>query len=336
MYGCQEQLAYKIIQMLTKEFPQLEVDMVKQLDIKNKIANELYEYEVTSKCTSLVKSDVKEWICYYLSCKKLQNLSDSTLYNYKLLLDKFEQCVVKPIRMINTMDIRNFLFELKKTSNDESINNKLITLNSFFNFVKEEGGIEKNPCARVEKPKYEKHESTPLTQREQEIMRDSCKSLREKAFFELMISSGIRIGELCNIRMGDINLENRTLFVRKAKGNKTRTVRFSTRAKLDIENYMKMKHNHEYLFESSRKPYGNVTTRAMQDEMGRIVKRSGLETRIFCHKLRTTNASNAIQVGVPITSIQKMLGHSHIDVTIKSYARLSDKTVFNDYEKVYQ
>lgn len=97
MYGCQEQLAYKIIQMLTKEFPQLEVDMVKQLDIKNKIANELYEYEVTSKCTSLVKSDVKEWICYYLSCKKLQNLSDSTLYNYKLLFDRTPRTLVTSV-----------------------------------------------------------------------------------------------------------------------------------------------------------------------------------------------------------------------------------------------
>ena len=336
MYECQEQLTYKIIQSLMLEFPQLEVDMVKQLSVKNRILKEVYEFDIHSKTTSIVKSDVHEWVSYFMACKKLKGLSDKTLYNYKLLFDKFEKHIVKPIRMITPMDIRSFMVELLNTQGAESVCNKLITINDFFEFVKDECAIDKNPCSKIEKPKFQKHVSAPLNQTEQEILRNSCETPKEKAFFELLISSGIRVGELCAIKMEDINLENRTLFVTNGKGGKSRTVKFSTKAKIDIKNYIVNKKNKEYLFETDRRPYNKVGVRSMQELMKKIVNRSGLEGRIFCHRLRTTTASNAIKLNVPITSIQKLLGHSNCDTSLKFYAKLSNETMFNDYDKVYQ
>lgn len=333
---CREQLTYKILEKLVKEMPILEVDYPKQLEIKNVIANEIYEFEITSKCQSLVTSDLSEWIAYWLACKKMKNLSDSTIKNYTYLMEIFKASVVKPVRMINTMDIRRFMHELKEKGNSsEVICNKMMTLQNFFDFCKEEGAIEKNPCSRVEKPKYVKNPRKALKPMQQEVLRNACVTPRQKILYEILLSSGLRVNEACNVKLEDIDFSQRTIFVRCGKGGKSRTVKFSTKCKLEIELYLKSrKGDSEYLFSSTRKPYGKIGTRAMQQEMNKIKSRTDITEQVCCHKLRTTLAVNSISRSVSITSIQKLLGHENVNTTLR-YAQTSNEVAFNDYNKVY-
>lgn len=335
--NCQEQLTCKILDKLTLNLPILEADLQKQIEIKNIIANEVYNFEVTSKCTDLVISDMDEWISYWLSCKKLKGIATKTLNNYKYLLNRFAQNTYKPIRMVNTMDIRKFMVMLSDTNGAESICNKLMTLEDFFNFVKEEGGIEKNPVSRVEKPKFTRNYKTPLTVMQQEILRNACIKQREKALFELFISSGIRVSEAANADIKDIDFEGRLLKVREGKGKKDRIVKFSTKAKLELMKYLKARNDDsEALFVTERKPYRRMGVRGLQCMIEKIRGRSGLTNiNVTPHYLRNACGFNSIESGVPITSIQKLLGHSNVDVTIKHYAQTSNKKMLQDYDKAY-
>lgn len=332
---CREQLTCKILEKLVMEIPILEVDMPKQLEIKNVIANEIYSFEVTSRCTDLVVSDLKEWVAYWLACKKMKNLSQITLKNYTYLMNKFKERIVKPVRMINTMDIRSFMLELKETNGAESICNKLMTLNDFFIFCQEEGAIEKNPVARIERPKFVKNPRKPLNAMQQEILRNGCIEPRERAMYELMISSGARVSEISNANMEDLNMENRTLFIKCGKGGKSRTVKFSSKAKIELLEYIKIrKGNSEAIFVGKRKPYGRIGTRAMEKEINNIKERTKIQISVSPHKLRTTLACNAINQGVAITTIQKLLGHENISTT-QRYTQSSTETIMRDYDKIF-
>lgn len=331
--NCNEELSYRILTKLTTIYPELNVDMKKQLEIKHQIDDEIYQYNITSKCVALTTGDVAEKVQFYILCKKMKGLSDKTLKGYLRFLQHFADCMLKPVCHIDQNDIRRFIFDLSSKNKPSTLNNKIIILNDFFKFLQNEEFIIKNPMANIPKVKEPKRKRKALTIEEQELMRKACKTARQRAIFEFFISTGCRVSEVANVKINDINWSDRTLYV-IGKGNKERMVKFSTKCKIELEEYLQDRQSTStYLFASERFPFNKMSTRAIQDEIKRIKDNSSVQSNVFCHKLRHTFATTGVNAGVSLPVLQAFMGHSS-PATTQIYYEVSSVLLNNEYNKI--
>ena len=146
-----------------------------------------------------------------------------------------------------------------------------------------------------------------------ERLRNSCTNIRNLAIIDLLASSGIRISELVNLNRDDINFENKSCIV-FGKGKKMREVYFDGKAKLHMEEYLNNRiDNNEALFVSNNKPYDRLQSRGIELMLQKLGKELG-EEKVHPHKFRRTLATKAIDKGMPIEQVQKLLGHQKIDI----------------------
>ncbi|MEG0944825.1 MAG: tyrosine-type recombinase/integrase [Angelakisella sp.] len=270
----------------------------------------------------------------FLSAKRVDGLSDRSLHEYERLLTSFNGFVELPPAHIRTDDIRKYLAylsmdrHLKKSSIQTYIN----TLRSFFSWLRVEEQIEKSPMDRIKSTHIDKKAARrPLAPEDLEKARNSCQTTLEKAVFEVLVSTGCRLSEITNIPMENIDFRGRSISV-IGKGGKSRTVYFSARAKLAMQNFLATSHNQQILFTSLRSPYNPITGRRVQRLLQLIGERAGLSDRLHPHKLRHTFATNALNGGMDITVIQQLLGHEDLDTT-QIYAKLSTDSIRNAYDR---
>ena len=147
---------------------------------------------------------------------------------------------------------------------------------------------------------------------------------------EFLASSGCRLSEVSGIRLEDVNWRDRSVVVH-GKGNKSRKVYFSVRAKLMLEEYIARRKGGDALFASVKTPYPAMQPRAIQRALGLIGDRVGLH--VHPHLLRHTFATLALAGGMDITVIQRLLGHEDTKTTL-IYAELSQRTVQYEYERI--
>lgn len=328
-----EELSIKLLGKLTLEFPSLEIDIRKQLDIKKIIDEVLYDYEITTKCTTLTTGDILEKARIYIACKHLEGLSKKTLKNYSLFLNKLDMFFNKPCSTINTMDLRIFLSTYGKGKQASTVNGYITYLKCFFGWLQDEEYILKNPAKKLAFTKVPKLILQGYQADNLEKLREACETTKEKAFFELLESTACRISEIHNITLDNINWSEKSIKV-TGKGNKQRIVYFSTKAKLHIEEYLKArKGESNYLFLSDHAPYQPIKTRALQLLLKKIQKRSGVEERVHCHKFRRTQATYLLNSGMSLPGVQKILGHESPETT-QRYARLSEENIKNEYKRL--
>ena len=147
-----------------------------------------------------------------------------------------------------------------------------------------------------------------------------------------MVSSGCRLSEVIGIRVNAVDWQSRSVTV-LGKGNKERTVYFSVRAKLMLQEYLARRKGGDTLFASSRAPYGPMSSGAIEKALRKIGEQAGEGGRIYPHILRHTFASNALNSGMDITVIQHLLGHTDPKTTL-IYAELAPRTIKYEYERV--
>lgn len=138
MSNLNEEASIRLLGKLTLLLPMLEQNLSLQLEAKKVIDETLYDYEVQSKCTDLVASDIEEKACVYIACKRLEGLSEKTLKNYTLFLIKLNQFFNKPCSTIETMDLRMFLAVLGKGKQATTINGYITMLKGFFGWLQAE------------------------------------------------------------------------------------------------------------------------------------------------------------------------------------------------------
>lgn len=328
-----EELSIKLLGKLTLEFPSLEIDIRKQLNIKKIIDEVLYDYEITTKCTKLTTSDILERAKLYIACKSLEGLSKKTLKNYSLFLNKLNMFFNKPCSTISTMDLRMFLSAYGKGKKASTINGYITYLKNFFGWLQDEEYIIKNPARKLAFTKVPKLILQGYKADNLEKLREACLTEKEKAFFELLESTACRISEISNITLDNINWSDKSIKV-TGKGNKQRIVYFSTKAKLHMEEYLRIrKGESNYLFLSDHAPYKPIKTRALQLILKRIQKRSGVDERVHCHKFRRTQATYLLNSGMSLPGVQKILGHESPETT-QRYARLSEENIKNEYKRL--
>lgn len=332
--NCNDEIMIKLIGKLTLELPVLENDLKEQLKVKKVIEEVLYNYEVTSRETALTTSDLEAKINYFIATKKLEGLSPKTLKNYRYTLEKLQNTFHKPVSTITTADIKMLMYIEAEKKSPSSMNTFMTPIKLFFNWLQNEEFIIKNPCSSIRPVKEPKRVRKPLTDEQLEMLRDANLTKRERAILEFFVSTGCRVGEVGNVKIKDIDFNNKTLLV-IGKGNKERRVYFTERCKRAILNYIKERETKnifsDYLFVGSKFPFKNMSNRSYEIIVNKMQVKAGLDIHIHPHIMRHTFATNALRSGMKPEVIQQILGHEDVGITLKVYAKLAQNEVEHSY-----
>ena len=242
--------------------------------------------------------------------------------------------MTKSAARITTDDIRGYIAYLDETRHlaETSLQTHINTLRAFFGWLHVEEKIKKNPMSKIKSLKLDKKGARQARSVEElERLRDACEGYREKALVEFLVSSGCRLSEVAQLSASDLNLTDRSVQV-TGKGDKDRAVDFSVRARLMLQEYIRERKGGEGLFCSGKSPYQPLKQRAIQRIIHNISERAGLAARVHPHLLRHTFATHAINGGMDVTVIQKLLGHEDVSTT-QIYAALNDETIRHQYNK---
>ena len=206
-----------------------------------------------------------------------------------------------------------------------TIDNIRRNISSFFTWLEEEDYIIKSPMRRIHKIKTTKTVKEVISDEEIEKMRDKCKNLRDLAIVDLLYSTGIRIGELVRLNVDDIDFEERECIV-FGKGDKERRVYFDAKTKIHLIGYINSRSDdNPALFVTLDAPYDRLKISGVEIRLRRLGRELGIN-RIHPHKFRRTMATRAIDKGMPVEQVQKLLGHSQIDTTMR-YAIVNQTNV---------
>ncbi|MDD9312661.1 tyrosine-type recombinase/integrase [Cytobacillus firmus] len=299
--------------------------------VKNKLSKILTRYHVKKVEKTEIHPDLTDKIQLFLSAKKLEGLSSITLDSYLLELNTFSKKVKKRVEDITTAEIRVFLgsFEHLKLS---SVSRKLSVLKSFFGWLTAEEFLQRDPTTKIKPPKKEKRLPKALSIEELEMLRESCKTNRQRAFLEILYATGCRLSEVHALNKSDINYRTSSCRV-IGKGNKEREVYFSPKAMYHLRKYlMNRTDDSEALMVTERKPYRRLSQRGIQREIGIIAKQAGLDKKISPHTMRHTFATLTLNNGADIAAVQALLGHED-PATTQIYAQLTEEKKRDAHKK---
>ena len=269
----------------------------------------------------------------FIASKEIEGCSTRTLNYYRDNINKMLDTVNLPINEITTEILRNYLSDYKSNSNAGmvTIDNIRRTLSSFFAWLENEDYIVKSPVRRIHKVKTTRRVKETLTDENLEKLRDTCSNVRDLAILELLISTGMRVGELIRLNISDINFQERSCIV-LGKGNSEREVYFSAKSKMYIEKYLETRtDDNEALFVSLIKPYNRLGISGIEITIRNLGRKSNIN-KVHPHKFKRTMATMAIDKGMPIEQVQKLLGHLKIDTTME-YAMVNQNNVKNSHRK---
>lgn len=324
-----EHLRNELMMKLSIRFSAPELDLIcKALD---DVAS---DYEITQKSTELIvyEGGFPRIAEIYLQSKLLEGISKETERLYRGRLRIFFENVQKLPEQITTNDIRRFLatYKMQTDITDRSLDKFRQIINVFFEWLKEEEYIEKNPCKNIKEIKYEVTPRKALTRMELEKLRRACKTKRELAIVDTLYSTGCRVSELANMKKSDINIEDKSIHI-VGKGSKHNTCYFNTNAQISLNDYISSrKDNNEYLFVMSKRPFAKLSASSIEDIFKTLSKRSGLH--VTPHIMRHTAATIALQSGMPLQQVQKMLGHASSNTTL-IYAEVLQDDIKNSHLK---
>ena len=269
----------------------------------------------------------KQYVQMFLDAKKIEGCSARTLLYYGTTLSHFFLLNNEPVRKISTEQIRSYLSDYQKINNcsNVTVDNIRRNISSFFSWLEEEDHILKSPMHRIHKIKTKKQIKEVISDETIEKLRDNCTCHRDLAIIDFLYSTGIRVGELVKLNISDINFEERECIV-FGKGDKERKVYFDAKAKLHLQVYLNTRQdNNPALFVTLANPYVRLKISGVEIRLRQLGRKLGLE-RIHPHKFRRTVATRAIDKGMPIEQVQRLLGHSQIDTTMQ-YAIVNQTNV---------
>lgn len=281
----------------------------------------------------------------YLLIEK--NVSDNTLKNYIRDINQFfdyieNQHHTQSIEEINKDMIRNYLNHFTNLSST-SLSRKMISLRSFYKFLKKEEIISRNPMETFDLPKCEKKLPQVLNIKEIKILlesipMDSFSNARNRAMLELLYATGIRVSELCNLKLSQINLKMSYLSV-IGKGDKERLLPLNNYVCKIISNYIYKFRNPKLDFKDNDLLFfNNKYNKISREYFYKILKNACLNAhinkKVSPHTIRHTFATHLYENGADLRSIQELLGHSDISTTT-IYTHVSNKKIIEDYNKYH-
>lgn len=269
----------------------------------------------------------------FIDAKRIEGCSDRTLQYYNMTVEHLLATVDVPVRKMTTDEIRSYLADYQQRNNCSkvTVDNVRRNISSFFSWLEEEDYILKSPMRRIHKIRTKQSVKETISDEMIEKLRDNCKCARDLAMIDLLYSTGIRVGELVGLNISDIDFEERECIV-YGKGDKERRVYFDAKAKLHLQNYINSRHDdNPVLFTTLDAPYDRLKISGVEIRMRELGRKISVE-RIHPHKFRRTMATRAIDKGMPIEQVQKILGHSQIDTTMQ-YAIVNQNNVKSSHRK---
>jgi len=272
-----------------------------------------------------VEADIRT----FLNCLKVEKgLSDNTIQAYRRDIEKFYAFAKRrrlSTRDVQRADVVDFLASLYNSKLDSrSVARHLVTIRNFFRFALMEGYVEEDPAATVESPKFRRSLPQFLSLDEVErVLRQPDTStvvgLRDKAMIELMYSCGLRVSELCGVRVADLQMDAGCLRC-VGKGDKERIVPVGRRALETVQAYYRQ--GRPELLRGGSSPYlflnqrgGKMDRIAYWKALASYGRKAGLRKHLKPHMLRHSFATHLLDRGADLRAVQMMLGHSDISTT---------------------
>lgn len=269
----------------------------------------------------------------FIKAKKLEGCSQKTLVYYKSSLEKLFVSSQKTATEITSEDIRTYLanFQSKRQVSKITLDNNRRIFSTFFSWLENEDLIIKSPMRKIHKVKHDITVQKIFTDENMVCLRDNCRDVRSKALVDLLESTGIRVGELVKLNSSDIDFEQRQTIV-IGKGAKEREVYFNASAKLHLKEYLDSRtDNSPALFVQQKAPYNRLSISGVESLLRRLGKCANIK-KVHPHRFRRTMATEAINRGMPIEQVQKLLGHAKIDTTMR-YAQVDQQNVKISHRK---
>ena len=306
-------------------------DMLSPLQLKR--LQEVLVWRLSEEEKHKVDYSNEEYLEMFLAAKKLEGCSDRTVEFYRYTITKIFDKLDIPIIKISTEHLRKYLVDYQQEHNcsKTTIDNIRRNVSSFFSWLEEEDYIIKSPVKRIHKVKTTQRVKSVITDECIERLRDGCNEIRDLAMFDFLLSTGIRVGELVNLNIRDINFESRECIV-YGKGDKERKAYFDARSKIHLQEYLASRNdNNPALFVSLHSPHTRLTISGVETRVKIMSGRTDVEN-LHPHKFRRTMATKAIDKGMPIEQVQRLLGHRQIETTLQ-YAMVNQENVKISHRK---
>ena len=289
----------------------------------------VYEME---RCKSEEENqkEFSEMMELFFSAKSVEGMSKNTMYQYRYNLDKFREFDNTPIRQLTVFNFRQYLAKEKKRGlSDATLANQRCSFHSFFGWLYREGLLPADPCANLSPIKRLREVKLPFSDVELEKIRSACENPRETALVSYLLSTGCRVSEVVGTNYEDIDFQRLQLKV-VGKGNKERLVYLNPVASMHLQTYLRSrKDNDSALFVG--KGDKRFQKGGIELCLKKIGERAGVEN-VHPHRFRRTLATTLAARGMPIQEIQKILGHSKIETTMR-YINVSDSQVQVSFRK---
>jgi len=323
-------LTQNIIQNMSNVLNFQQLQLLEKV-IHQNLQNVYIEKDISKETNT--KDNNEQLLHFFISSKKVEGCSEKSIKYYLSTIETLLKRLDKKIVEISTNDLRFYLSEYqeKKKSSQVTIDNIRRIFSSFFSWLEDEDYILKSPVRRINRIRTAKTVKEILTDEDIEILRDNCKETRDLSLLELLYSTGMRVGELVQINREHINFHERSCIVR-GKGNKEREVYFDARTKLHLLEYLKTRNDdNKALFVSLHKPHQRLSIAGVENIVRKLGEKCNIN-KVHPHKFRRTLATMAIDKGMPIEQVQKLLGHVKIDTTL-NYAQVQQTNVKISHRK---
>lgn len=299
-------------------------------ELSNVLAYCLYDIQIVEAVSleiTRITEVNSELVLKFISSKRVEGCSEKSMKYYDSTINRMLLTINKSIKHITTDDLRNYLgdYQKNKKSSKVTVDNIRRILSSFFSWLEDEDYILKSPVRRIHKIRSGKVIKEIFTDEGLELLRDNCDEPRDLAMIDLLTSTGMRVGELVLLNVDDINFDERECIV-LGKGSKERVVYFDARTKIHLMKYLiNRSDNNPALFVSLTSPHNRLQIGGVETRLRKLGEKVDLK-KVHPHKFRRTLATKAIDKGMPIEQVQKLLGHTKIDTTMH-YAMVSQNNV---------
>lgn len=297
------------------------------------IVKDLQGYDVSEIGTEIIPYDDENerLLKTYCACLSLDGKSRKTIEQYAFACKSMADTIGKNYREMTAYDIRLW-FALKKDggASNRTLENYRSYISTFFRWMTAEGYIQTDPSAKIKPIQYADEIRNAFSSVEVDKLRSHCKKPIERSIVEFLLSSGVRVSELCNLDVSDIDFNTRTVNIRHGKGDKARCTYIDDVTLMHLRQYLSnRKQISSALFVPNRGD--RYTPGGIRYMLNAIGKRAGVED-VHPHRFRRTLATNLATRGMAVQDIQKILGHSNIQTTML-YVAVSDKHTHLSYQQ---
>ena len=287
----------------------------------------------------MLNSEYISEFLHYL--KDIKNYSDLTTDSYSKDLEEFNCFTNKDLLTVDKNNIKNYLkFLFDKNSSSKTVSRKISTLKSFYKYYKAKGKITINPASNIKYPKLDKNLPKFIPYNELEnlitVSKEGTFSERNNLIIELMYATGVRVSELVNITLDDIDFQNKQINI-CGKGSYERVVYYNTETDKAMNKYLtnlrkELLKGRENKYLILNKDGEKITTRGIAKIINNLINKVSIKIKVSPHTLRHTFATHLLDNGCDLRSVQELLGHKNINTT-EIYTHVTSERLKDVYFK---